>query len=45
MEHFLKQNNAIDIYEEYFNQEESLLTDEPPTARTISILRYSQGSH
>lgn len=39
MEHFLKQNNAIDIYEEYFNQEESLLTDEPPTARTISILR------
>lgn len=39
MEHFLKQNNAIDIYEEYFTGMTSLLTDEPPSARTISILR------
>ena len=39
MEHYLKQNNAVDIYEEYFTQVESLLGDEPPTARTINILR------
>ncbi len=40
MDHFLKQNNSVDIYEEYFCEEESLLTDEPPTARTISVLKY-----
>ena len=39
MEHILKQNNAVDIYEEYFNDASSLLSDEPPSARTISILR------
>ena len=39
MEHFLKQNNAVDIYEEYFIGMPNLLTDEPPSTRTISILR------
>ena len=39
MEHFLKQNNAVDIYEEYFSGMPNLLTDEPPSTRTISILR------
>lgn len=39
MEHILKQNNAVDIYEEYFSDQTSTLSDEPPSARTISILR------
>lgn len=39
MEHYLKQNNSVDIYEEYFSHEEPILTDEPPTARTIAVLR------
>ena len=40
MEHYLQQNNAIDIYEEYFSGESgSKVTDEPPSAKTISILR------
>lgn len=40
MEHFLKQNNAIDIYEEYFADSSSAkVTDEPPSAKTLSIFR------
>jgi dynein intermediate chain 2 len=39
MDHYLKQNNAIDIYEDYFHQGEPLLGDVPPTAKTINILR------
>ena len=39
MEHILKQNNAVDIYEDYFSDATSLLSDVPPSARTISILR------
>ena len=40
MEHYLKQNNAVDIYEEYF-KEGSLqrVEDESPSAKTVSILR------
>ena len=41
MEHILKQNNSVDIYEEYFSDTSSLLSDEPPSARTISILRLT----
>lgn len=40
MEHYLKQNNAVDIYEEYFlGGASSRVTEEPPSAKTISILR------
>ena len=43
MEHFLKQNNAIDIYEEYFKDLRggARIAEDPPSAKTISILRWS----
>uniref|UniRef100_A0A8D0F6S4 Dynein intermediate chain 2, axonemal n=1 Tax=Strix occidentalis caurina TaxID=311401 RepID=A0A8D0F6S4_STROC len=40
MEHCVKQNNAINIYEEYFEDEEMAeLEDEPPSAKTINVIR------
>nr|XP_056704684.1 dynein axonemal intermediate chain 2 [Euleptes europaea] len=40
MEHCIKQNNAINIYEEYFEEEEAAgITDEPPSAKTINVFR------
>uniref|UniRef100_A0A2K5M6M7 Dynein axonemal intermediate chain 2 n=1 Tax=Cercocebus atys TaxID=9531 RepID=A0A2K5M6M7_CERAT len=37
MEHCIKQNNAIDIYEEYFNDEEAVeVMEEAPSAKTIN---------
>ncbi|NXI41695.1 DNAI2 protein, partial [Galbula dea] len=39
MEHYVKQNNAIDIYEEYFAEEVEEVDDEPPSAKTINIIR------
>ncbi len=40
MEHYLRQNNAIDIYEEYFsNKETTKITSEPPSAKTLSVFR------
>ena len=42
MEHYLKQNNAIDIYENYFSSDgTSAIDTDPPSAKTISIFRYS----
>lgn len=36
----MRQNNAIDIYEEYFSSGESAqIANEPPSAKTISIFR------
>ena len=41
MEHYLKQNNAIDIYENYFSGKRfSSIDSDPPSAKTISIFRY-----
>ncbi|XP_048346503.1 dynein axonemal intermediate chain 2 [Sphaerodactylus townsendi] len=40
MDHCIKQNNAINIYEEYFEEEEAAgITDEPPSAKTINVFR------
>jgi hypothetical protein len=42
MEHCIKQNNAIDIYEEYFIEaeaEESKIV--PPSAKITNIYRYA----
>ncbi|KAM6377237.1 LOW QUALITY PROTEIN: kinesin-like protein KIF19 [Pluvialis apricaria] len=40
MEHCVKQNNAINIYEEYFSEEETAeVEDEPPSAKTINVIR------
>ena len=46
MEHYLKQNNAIDIYENYFSGKTfSAVDSAPPSAKTISIFRYSTRTH
>ncbi|KAM9342518.1 dynein axonemal intermediate chain 2 [Pholidichthys leucotaenia] len=40
MEHCIRQNNAVDIYEEYFEDEEEVEEiQEPPYAKTINIFR------
>ncbi|NXR25608.1 DNAI2 protein, partial [Cinclus mexicanus] len=40
VEHYIKQNNTIDIYEEYFEEEEEEdEEEEPPSAKTINVLR------
>lgn len=39
MEHCIKQNNAIDIYEEYFTGEVADHSGEPPSAKTINVFR------
>ncbi|XP_047239768.1 dynein axonemal intermediate chain 2 isoform X5 [Girardinichthys multiradiatus] len=40
MEHCIKQNNAIDIYQQYFEEDEELEeSSELPSAKTINILR------
>lgn len=40
MEHVIKQNNAVDIYEEYFGGTESA-SNSVPSAKTVNILRYA----
>jgi hypothetical protein len=39
VEHCIKQNNAIDIYEDYFPETTSDLVLEPPSARTINVYK------
>lgn len=39
MEHCIKQNNAIDIYEEYFEDVDVDQVDETPSAKTINVFR------
>lgn len=40
MEHYLRQNNAIDIYEEYFsNIDSTKVASDSPSAKTISVFR------
>ncbi|KAM5216554.1 dynein axonemal intermediate chain 2 isoform 2-T4 [Hipposideros larvatus] len=43
MEHCIKQNNAIDIYQEYFDDEEAVeVTEDAPSAKTINVFRDPQ---
>ncbi|XP_027482084.1 dynein intermediate chain 2, axonemal isoform X2 [Zalophus californianus] len=43
MEHCIKQNNAIDIYQEYFDDEDVVeVTEEAPSAKTINVFRDPQ---
>nr|XP_035934928.1 dynein intermediate chain 2, axonemal isoform X1 [Halichoerus grypus] len=43
MEHCIKQNNAIDIYQEYFDDEDAVeVTEEAPSAKTINVFRDPQ---
>ncbi|XP_064251688.1 dynein axonemal intermediate chain 2 [Passer domesticus] len=40
MEHYIRQNNTIDIYEEYFEEEEEEEEEEEhPSAKTINVVR------
>lgn len=39
VEHVIKQNNAIDIYELYFNEMNAEQVDEVPSAKTINVFR------
>lgn len=39
MEHCIKQNNAIDIYEEYFSDIDVDTSGDPPSAKTINVFR------
>eukprot|EP00054_Salpingoeca_dolichothecata_P018737 m.115500 g.115500 ORF g.115500 m.115500 type:complete len:584 (+) comp22988_c1_seq3:64-1815(+) len=39
MEHCIKQNNAIDIYEDYFRGQDDVGVVEPPSARTVTVFR------
>ncbi|KAF7643978.1 hypothetical protein LDENG_00230160 [Lucifuga dentata] len=41
MEHCIRQNNAVDIYQEYFDEDEDDDDEapDPPTARTINVFR------
>ncbi|KAG8468793.1 hypothetical protein KFE25_007311 [Diacronema lutheri] len=39
VEHHIKQNNAIDIYEEYFTGEHADHSSEAPSAKTLSVFK------
>jgi len=39
MEHCIRQNNAVDIYEQYFDEVEADTIDEAPSAKTINVFR------
>ena len=39
MEHCIKQNNAIDIYQRYFEESPTSFSDDPPSAKTVNIFR------
>lgn len=41
MEHCIRQNNAVDIYQECFEDEEEVEEiQEPPSAKTVNVFRY-----
>lgn len=40
MEHCIRQNNALDIYEEYFEDAEVEELDEAPSGKTINVFRW-----
>ena len=39
LEHMIRQNNAIDIYEEYFTGDAVDHSGEPPSAKTLTVFR------
>ena len=39
MEHCIKQNNAVNIYEEYFENMEISEMEEPPSTKTINVIK------
>ena len=41
MEHTIKQNNAINIYEDYFSNAADSVVPEPHTARTVNVFKFA----
>ena len=39
MEHCIKQNNAVNIYEDYFGDTEIAQIEEPPSTKTINVIK------
>lgn len=39
VEHYIRQNNTIDIYEEYFEEEEEDEVEEHPSAKIVNVFR------
>ncbi|GAB1598530.1 dynein intermediate chain 3, ciliary [Argonauta hians] len=39
MEHCIKQNNAVDIYQDYFTDVEIQEANDPPSAKTVNLFR------
>lgn len=39
MEHFIKQNNAIDIYQDYFSQQQQSEISDVPSAKSLNVYR------
>jgi hypothetical protein len=40
MEHIIKQNNAIDIYQEYFQDLGDSMSNEAPSAKSLIVYRF-----
>jgi hypothetical protein len=40
MEHTIKQNNSINIYEDYFANSAGSVVPEPHSARTVNVYKY-----
>lgn len=41
MEHTIKQNNAIDIYQEYFPEANEVMASEAPSAKSLNVYRFA----
>ncbi|KAL7058970.1 hypothetical protein AAHC03_013830 [Spirometra sp. Aus1] len=39
VEHCIKQNNAIDIFEDYFDNIDQEASEEPPSAKVVNVFR------
>ena len=44
MEHYIKQNNGIDIYENYFEEFDFDTSEEPPGAKIINVFWWAINS-
>lgn len=43
MEHCIQQNNGVDIYQEFFGDEDEVEEHlEAPSANTVNVLRYGE---
>jgi len=40
MEHYLRQNNAVNIYGEYFAKMDIIYTTEPESLKIVNVFKY-----